>query len=126
MPNNQANSGSDLIPVQYNVTGVATTYFWDTPQRLRMPEYFYKNVVTPSWSSVAVTGPSQIYAAQLARGVAAVRISHANLSSTQTPIYVDAILEGVWYKISGGAVATIPIALIDVINQSSTYHATLV
>lgn len=126
MPNNQTNSGSDLIPVQYNVTGVATTYFWDTPQRLRMPVYLNHPITTPSWSPVAVTGPSQLYAAQIAQGVAAVRVSHANLSMALGPPFVDAILEGVWYKIQVGAVATIPIRVIDEINQSSTYHATLV
>lgn len=125
MPNNQANSGSDLIPVTYNVTGVATTYFWETPQRLRMPEYFFKNVVTPTWAPFSVTGPSQVQQAQMATGTIGCHIVQANVPMTGGPFYCDIILSGVWWKVQGGVPVVLPQVIVDVINQSSTYRAVI-
>lgn len=126
MPNNQANSGSDLIPVQYNVTGVATTYFWPEPQRLKMPFYLSHPVVTPTWGTVAVVGPSQLYARQCAAGTVACRITQANIPTTGAPYFATVILEGVSWQIQGGAIVAIPQAIIDVLNSTSTFHVTTI
>lgn len=126
MANNMVNSGSDLIPVVYNVTGTATLYFWDTPQRLRMPEYLSKPVVTPSWYPTWVTGPSQVQQAQMASGTVACRISQSNTPMTGGPYYIDLILSGVDWKVQGGTPVILPQCIVDVANQSSTYHVALI
>ncbi len=126
MANNQANSGSDLIPVTYVVTGTSTTYFWPEPTEDRNAEYFYHPVVTPTYAGWAVTGPSTTIRDITATGTATFKIVQSNVRNSGAQAYCDIIYNSVWYKIGTNIRVTLPQVIFDEINQSSTFHATVV
>ncbi len=126
MANNQANSGSDLLPVSYPVVATATTYFWESPHDTYLATNFSHPVVQPTYAGFAVTGPSQTIVAMQNQGQVQCKVTQSTIRISGAQAYVPVIYNCVYYQISVGATVTIPQIIFDIINQSSTFAAVIV
>ncbi len=126
MANNQANSGSDLIPVTYVQTAVATSYFWGEPHDTRMPENYSHPVVTPTWAGYQVTGPSPEIIRQIAAGTIQMKVTVTNVRMSGAPAFIAVIVNGINWTIQAAVPVIVPQVVYDTINNQTNYAAVIV